>query len=87
MILDGFGIAPEKGNAIKAANKPNIDKLFAENPVTQIGASGMDVGLPDGQMGNSEAIQIWAQAESYIRSLQELQKLLMKISSKRTRLL
>ena len=54
MILDGFGIAPEKGNAIKAANKPNIDKLFAENPVTQIGASGMNVGLPDGQMGNSE---------------------------------
>lgn len=54
MILDGFGIAPEKGNAIKAANKPNIDKLFAENPVTQIGASGMDVGLPEGQMGNSE---------------------------------
>lgn len=54
MILDGFGIAPESGNAIKAAKKPNIDKLFAENPVTQIGASGMDVGLPDGQMGNSE---------------------------------
>ncbi len=54
MILDGFGIAPESGNAIKAAKKPNIDKLFAENPLTQIGASGMDVGLPDGQMGNSE---------------------------------
>lgn len=54
MILDGFGIAPEKGNAIKAAKKPNIDKLFASNPLTQIGASGMDVGLPDGQMGNSE---------------------------------
>lgn len=54
MILDGFGIAPESGNAIKAAKKPNIDKLFAENPITQIGASGMDVGLPDGQMGNSE---------------------------------
>lgn len=54
MILDGFGIAPEKGNAIKAANKPNIDRLFSSNPVTQIGASGMDVGLPDGQMGNSE---------------------------------
>ena len=35
-------------------DRPNIDKLFAENPVTQIGASGMDVGLPDGQMGNSE---------------------------------
>lgn len=54
MILDGFGIAPESGNAIKAAKKPNIDKLFAENPLTQIGASGIDVGLPDGQMGNSE---------------------------------
>lgn len=54
MILDGFGIAPENGNAIKAANKPNLDKLFSSNPITQIGASGMDVGLPDGQMGNSE---------------------------------
>ena len=54
MILDGFGIAGEKGNAIKAANTPNLDKLFASNPITQIGASGMDVGLPDGQMGNSE---------------------------------
>lgn len=54
MILDGFGIAGEKGNAIKAANKPNIDRLFSSNPITQIGASGMDVGLPDGQMGNSE---------------------------------
>ncbi len=54
MILDGFGIAPNDGNAIAAAKKPNIDRLFAENPLTQIGASGMDVGLPDGQMGNSE---------------------------------
>ncbi len=54
MILDGFGIAPDKGNAIKAANKPNLDRLFSSNPVTQIGASGMDVGLPNGQMGNSE---------------------------------
>ena len=54
MILDGFGIAPEKGNAIKAAHKPNLDRLFSSNPITQIGASGMDVGLPDGQMGNSE---------------------------------
>lgn len=54
MILDGFGIAPPEGNAIAAANKPNLDKLFSENPITQIGASGMDVGLPDGQMGNSE---------------------------------
>ena len=54
MILDGFGNAPEKGNAIAAAKTPNLDKIFAENPVTEIGASGMNVGLPDGQMGNSE---------------------------------
>jgi 2,3-bisphosphoglycerate-independent phosphoglycerate mutase len=54
MILDGFGIAGDSGNAIKAAVKPNIDRLFANNPITQIGASGLDVGLPDGQMGNSE---------------------------------
>ena len=54
MILDGFGIASAEGNAISAANKPNLDKIFKENPHTQIGASGLDVGLPDGQMGNSE---------------------------------
>ncbi|MEG1427780.1 MAG: 2,3-bisphosphoglycerate-independent phosphoglycerate mutase, partial [Oscillospiraceae bacterium] len=54
MILDGFGIAPPEGNAISAAKTPHLDQLFTENPHTQIGASGMDVGLPDGQMGNSE---------------------------------
>ena len=55
IIMDGFGINPsEHGNAIKAAKTPNLDRLFAENPCTAIGASGMDVGLPDGQMGNSE---------------------------------
>lgn len=54
MILDGFGIAPDEGNAIVAAKTPNLDKIWKENPVTKIGASGMDVGLPDGQMGNSE---------------------------------
>ncbi len=54
MILDGFGIAPDEGNAIVAAKTPNLDKILKENPVTKIGASGMDVGLPDGQMGNSE---------------------------------
>ena len=55
-ILDGFGWVPEKayGNAILAAKTPNLDKLFASYPHTTIGASGMDVGLPDGQMGNSE---------------------------------
>jgi 2,3-bisphosphoglycerate-independent phosphoglycerate mutase len=54
MILDGFGIGPKNGNAVTAASTPNIDRLFSENPLTQIGASGLDVGLPDGQMGNSE---------------------------------
>ena len=54
-ILDGFAFRDEtEGNAIKAANKPNLDKLFAEYPTTTLGASGMSVGLPDGQMGNSE---------------------------------
>ncbi len=55
MIMDGFGLNPDAyGNAIKAAKTPNLTRLFAENPFTKIGASGMDVGLPDGQMGNSE---------------------------------
>ena len=54
-IMDGFGLNPsDYGNAIVEANTPNLDKLFAENPHTQIGASGLNVGLPDGQMGNSE---------------------------------
>ena len=54
-ILDGFGNnADSYGNAIAAAKKPNLDRLFASCPHTLIGASGMDVGLPDGQMGNSE---------------------------------
>ena len=54
MILDGFGISLDEGNAIVTAKTPNIGKIFGENPITKIGASGMDVGLPDGQMGNSE---------------------------------
>ena len=55
-ILDGFGWVPQEtyGNAIAAAKTPYFDKLFASCPFTTIGASGMDVGLPDGQMGNSE---------------------------------
>ena len=54
MILDGFGIGTNFGNAIREANKPNMEKIFSTNPTTLIAASGMDVGLPDGQMGNSE---------------------------------
>ena len=54
-IMDGFGFNDEKKvNAIEAAKTPRLDKIFANCPTTQIGASGMDVGLPDGQMGNSE---------------------------------
>lgn len=54
-IMDGFGIRNVKeGNAIYTAKTPNLDKYFTECPFTTIGASGLDVGLPDGQMGNSE---------------------------------
>ncbi len=54
-IMDGFGRNDDNyGNAIDAAATPNLDKIMKENPMTFIGASGMDVGLPDGQMGNSE---------------------------------
>ena len=55
IIMDGFGVNNETiGNAIKAAGTPNVDALINEYSFTQIGASGLDVGLPDGQMGNSE---------------------------------
>ena len=55
IIMDGFGINKDSyGNAIAAAKTPNLDRYFAEWPNTTIGASGMCVGLPDGQMGNSE---------------------------------
>ncbi len=55
--MDGFGLAPAErpgDNAIAAARKPNLDRLFAENPCCRLAASGLDVGLPEGQMGNSE---------------------------------
>lgn len=55
MILDGFGCSDRiDGNAVKAAHTPHIDNLVASYPHTYLGASGNDVGLPDGQMGNSE---------------------------------
>lgn len=55
LILDGFGIRPEKaGNAIAAARTPNLDQLFKNYPYTTLQASGLAVGLPEGQMGNSE---------------------------------
>ena len=55
MILDGFGInEKEEGNAVKLANTPNIDSLMRRYPNTKIKPSGLAVGLPEGQMGNSE---------------------------------
>ena len=55
-IMDGFGWTPDEtyGNAVVAANKPHLDALMKNYPMTTINASGMAVGLPDGQMGNSE---------------------------------
>ena len=55
MILDGFGInEKEEGNAIKMANIPNIERILKQYPNTILHTSGLDVGLPEGQMGNSE---------------------------------
>ena len=55
MILDGFGVnEKEEGNTVKLANIPNINQIMKENPNTLIHTSGADVGLPEGQMGNSE---------------------------------
>lgn len=54
IIMDGFGLKDPKDNAIAAANTPNLDYLFKKYPTTKISASGLAVGLPEGQMGNSE---------------------------------
>lgn len=55
VILDGWGLAPAgPGNAISQAETPVFDRLWGQFPHTQLSAQGRDVGLPDGQMGNSE---------------------------------
>lgn len=55
IILDGFGIGKDyPGNAIKLAKTPNLDRYMREYPNTTLEASGLAVGLPEGQMGNSE---------------------------------
>lgn len=56
MILDGYGINDNlsEANAIRNAHKPNLDKIFEKYPWTRLNASGLAVGLPEGQMGNSE---------------------------------
>ena len=54
-IIDGWGInEKEEGNAVKLAQTPNLDSIFSQYPTTKIKTSGLDVGLPEGQMGNSE---------------------------------
>lgn len=54
VIMDGWALGPETGNAIRAAKTPNIDNLKQNYPDSILKASGLDVGLPPGQMGNSE---------------------------------
>lgn len=55
MILDGYGLSDNReGNAIAQAKKPNLDNIFRNYPMTKLEASGLAVGLPEGQMGNSE---------------------------------
>jgi 2,3-bisphosphoglycerate-independent phosphoglycerate mutase len=77
VILDGFGLAPEgPGNAVTLANTPNFDTYWKDYPHTQLEASGLAVGLPKGQMGNSEvghmnigAGRVVMQSLTYIQSL------------------
>jgi len=55
IILDGFGCRDEEqGNAVAQAKKPNFDRYWNSYPHNQLHVSGLSVGLPDGQMGNSE---------------------------------
>ena len=55
IIMDGFGLRKEpEGNAVAAADTPRLDQFFQEYAHTELSASGLDVGLPEGQMGNSE---------------------------------
>ena len=76
LILDGFGLAPEgPGNAVALARTPNFDRLWQTCPHTELQASGRAVGLPDGQMGNSEvghlnlgAGRVVEQSLSYIQT-------------------
>ena len=80
MILDGYGIRENNdGNAIAAANKPNLDRIFANYPFITIEASGEPVGLPAGQMGNSEVGHLNIGAGSVI--YQNLLKITRSIQS------
>ncbi|MGI9020279.1 MAG: 2,3-bisphosphoglycerate-independent phosphoglycerate mutase [Solirubrobacterales bacterium] len=68
VILDGWGLAPAgPANAISQAATPTFDELWASYPHTQLSASGRDVGLPEGQMGNSEVGHLNLGAGSVVR--------------------
>lgn len=68
IILDGFGLAPEgPGNAVALANTPTFDQLWANHPKSQLTACGLAVGLPEGQMGNSEVGHLNLGAGSVIK--------------------
>jgi 2,3-bisphosphoglycerate-independent phosphoglycerate mutase len=68
VILDGWGLAPPgPGNAIEQAETPNFDELWREHASTQLNASGRAVGLPEGQMGNSEVGHLNLGAGSVVR--------------------
>ena len=55
LIMDGYGLgAQDADNAVYTADTPVLDGLFTSYPHTRLAASGLDVGLPDGQIGNSE---------------------------------
>ena len=57
IIMDGFGLeGPSAGNAVVNAPTPNLDRIFRDFPGCRLSASGLDVGLPEGQMGNSEVV-------------------------------
>ena len=74
MVLDGYGLSDKtEGNAVALAKTPVMDKLMATAPFVQGAASGLPVGLPDGQMGNSEVGHMNIGA-GHIRSLQESQR-------------
>jgi len=68
VILDGWGLAPAgPGNAVEMADTPVFDRLWAEHPRTQLTACGRAVGLPEGQMGNSEVGHLNLGAGSVVR--------------------
>jgi 2,3-bisphosphoglycerate-independent phosphoglycerate mutase len=68
IILDGFGVNPSRlNNAVQEAETPRLDEYFSRNPHTTLEASGSSVGLPDGQMGNSEVGHMTLGSGSVIR--------------------